>query len=264
MISRKSSLEKELETVLKQEQRYIDKYKEKKESFLNQKLVQKIPDGLKEKLDAAFSKAFFLVFDKGTGIIEKTYKREDLEHGYKVNAYSAEIWENKNTLRTFKKGAAASSRKNLLLSTAEGVGLGVLGIGLPDIPLFTGMILKSIYEVALHYGYAYDTEEERYFILKLIQVSLLYGEELVQENQKTDLFMEMKKLPEGYDMKKQVKDTSSMLSGELLYMKFLQGIPVVGAAGGIYDTVYLQRIMKYVKIKYQKRFLLDKARKRLP
>ena len=51
-------------------------------------------------------------------------------------------------MRTFKKGAAASSRKNLLLSTAEGVGLGVLGIGLPDIP-FTGMILKSIYEVAL-------------------------------------------------------------------------------------------------------------------
>ncbi len=39
MISRKSSLEKELETVLKQEQRYIDKYKEKKESFLNQKLA---------------------------------------------------------------------------------------------------------------------------------------------------------------------------------------------------------------------------------
>ena len=72
MISRKSSLEKELETFLKQEQRYIDKYKEKKESFLNQKLAQKIPDGLQEKLDAAFSKAFFLVFDKGTGIREKT------------------------------------------------------------------------------------------------------------------------------------------------------------------------------------------------
>ena len=52
--------------------------------------------------------------------------------------------------------------------------------------------------------------------------------------------------------------------GELLYMKFLQGNPSGGAAGGIYDTVYLQRIMKYVKIKYQKRFLLDKARKRLP
>ncbi len=128
MISRKSSLERELEIVLKQEQKYIDKYKEKKESFLNQKLAQKIPNGLQEKLDAAFGKAFFLVFDKGTGIIEKTYKKEDLEHGYKVNAYSAEIRENKSTLRTFKKGAAASSRKNLLLSTAEGVGLGGLGI----------------------------------------------------------------------------------------------------------------------------------------
>ncbi len=91
------------------------------------------------------------------------------------------------------------------------------------------MILKSIYEVALHYGYAYDTEEERYFILKLIQVSLLYGEELVQENQKADLFMEMKKLPEEYDIKKQVKDTSSMLSGEAFVYEIPSGNPSGGS-----------------------------------
>ena len=101
MISRKSSLEKELETVLKQEQRYIDKYKEKKESFLNQKLAQKIPMDFRRSWTQHLARLFSLVFDKGTGIIEKTYKREDLEHGYKVNAYSAEIWENKNTLRDF-------------------------------------------------------------------------------------------------------------------------------------------------------------------
>ena len=42
--------------------------------------------------------------------------------------------------------------------------MGVLGIGLPDIPVFTGMILKNIYETALQYGYSYESREEKYFI----------------------------------------------------------------------------------------------------
>lgn len=43
-------------------------------------------------------------------------------------------------------------------------------------------------------------------------------------------------------------------------MKFLQGLPVVGMAGGIYDAIYLQEILAYAKIKYHKRFLLRCSR----
>ena len=56
--------------------------------------------------------------------------------------------------------------------------MGVLGIGLPDIPVFTGMILKNIYETALHYGYSYESREEKYFILLLIQGAISYAETL--------------------------------------------------------------------------------------
>lgn len=143
----------------------------------------------------------------------------------------------------------------------EGVGLGILGIGLPDIPLFTGMILKSIYETALHYGFPYDTEEEKYFILLLIQAALSYGEELEAINDRADRFIMEQTLPHGYDSREQIKETSAVLSGELLYMKFLQGIPVAGVIGGAYDSVYLKRILDYAKLKYRKRFLMykDKA-----
>ena len=48
------------------------------------------------------------------------------------------------------------------------------------------------------------------------------------------------------------------LSKELLYMKFLQGLPVVGAVGGIYDAVYMKRITEYANLKYKKRFLMKK------
>ena len=52
--------------------------------------------------------------------------------------------------------------------------------------------------------------------------------------------------------------TSSLLSKELLYMKFLQGIPIAGAVGGIYDAVYMKRVTEYANLKYKRRFLQGK------
>ena len=43
-------------------------------------------------------------------------------------------------------------------------------------------------------------------------------------------------------------------------MKFLQGIPVAGAAGRIYNVIYLRKIQRYAGMKYRKRFLYDQAR----
>ena len=37
-------------------------------------------------------------------------------------------------------------------------------------------------------------------------------------------------------------------------MKFIQGIPVVGAIGGIYDFIYMSKIAKYAQLKYKRRF----------
>ena len=65
-------------------------------------------------------------------------------------------------------------------------------------------------------------------------------------------------IPEGYDEKIQIERAAEGLSKELLYMKFLQGIPVVGAVGGIYDAVYMKRITEYANLKYKKRFLMKK------
>ena len=37
-------------------------------------------------------------------------------------------------------------------------------------------------------------------------------------------------------------------------MKFLQGIPIVGAAGGAYDAIYMKKVVKYAEMKYRRRF----------
>ena len=52
-----------------------------------------------------------------------------------------------------------------------------------------------------------------------------------------------------------MQQASHALSSELLYMKFLQGIPIAGIIGGVYDAVYLKRIADYADMKYKRRFL---------
>ena len=85
--------------------------------------------------------------------------------------------QSKKSLKAFGKKAEGSGRVNLVVSGAGGVGMGLLGVGIPDIPVFTAMVLKSIYEIALNYGYEYESEGERRFILMLIQGAVSYGQD---------------------------------------------------------------------------------------
>ena len=64
LFEKKTPMEAELAKLEKQETRFLEKRKDKKDSFLNQKLEEKVPAGMQDKLDAAFAKAFQLVFEK--------------------------------------------------------------------------------------------------------------------------------------------------------------------------------------------------------
>lgn len=255
---KKTPLEKEWEAIRKKELKYLSARADKKDSFLNRKLEEKVPEKLQATLDSAFCKAFELIFEKGTGVIEKTYKREEAQKDYQINEFTSQIRQDRKSLKAFSKKARGSGNVNLLISGASGVGMGVLGIGLPDIPLFTGMVLKGIYEIALSYGYSYESEQERFFILTLIQGALSYGDELLEINQRLNEYMRTGRVPECYDRAQQIRDTAGILSKELLYMKFLQGIPIVGAVGGFYDAIYMKQIVEYANLKYQYRFLREK------
>ena len=55
-------------------------------------------------------------------------------------------------------------------------------------------------------------------------------------------------------LNQQIDATAAALSRELLYLKFIQGIPIVGVVGGLSDVHYLHVITDYAKLKYQRRF----------
>ncbi len=258
LFQKKPPLEKEWEALMKEERKFLLSRAEKKDSLLNQKLEQVIPDKLQDTLDAAFAKAFGLIFDKGTGVIEKTYNREDLEQNFQINQFTSDIKKDGKSLKKFSKKAKQSGNRNLLVSGAAGIGMGAIGVGIPDVPVFIGMVLKSVYEIALNYGYRYDTPEEQYFILLLVETAVSHGREMIERNQEVDRYIKTEQMPEPYNREKQIKLTSARLSKELLYMKFLQGVPIVGVVGGAYDVVYLKQITDYAALKYRRRFLTKK------
>lgn len=253
---KRNDWEKEWTQLSRREQAYLRKNENKKDSALNRKLEQHIPPTLQNTLDGAFCKAFALVFEKGTGVIQKTYNRDKKRAGAKSRRTDAAQKGDRSTLRAFEKDSSLSHGKNLAISGVEGVGLGLLGIGIPDIPLFTAMILKSLYELADGYGFPHDTLNEKLFLLRLIEGALSYGEDLKAVNAALDRYIGLGRWQAGDSLNDQISRTSQCLSGELLYMKFLQGIPVAGAVGGAYDVFYLHRIQTYARMKYYKRFLL--------
>ena len=71
-VSRINPVEKELQRLEKQEQAFLNKHSDKSNSKINQLIEDKVPDKLQETLEKSFAKAFNLIFEKGTGIIEKT------------------------------------------------------------------------------------------------------------------------------------------------------------------------------------------------
>lgn len=256
-----SALDKEWAKVEKDEGRFITKQLDKEDSKLNKFLEDKVPASLQSTLDAAFAKAFHTVFEKGTDLIEKTYKKEEIEKDYKINSYTASVKENKKTLKAFSKKASGAGKANLLISGASGIGMGVLGVGIPDIVVFTSLMLRSLYEISLSYGFNYKDAEEKKFILLVIQGAVTHDTKLLNINEELNHFIEHGYFKSNIQLEECVKETASCLSKELLYMKFLQGIPLVGAVGGAYDVVYLKQVNKYAELKYRRRFFAGKKQR---
>jgi len=255
ILKRKSPWEREYQEVWKQEQHFLKRYEMKPETVIDQKVAEIVPDKLMETLHGAFEKAFGVVFEKGNGVIQKASRQAERRQTYQVNAYAADLRENRKHLRAFSKAANRSGQGNALISGMAGIGMGVFGIALPDIPFFTAMLLKSVYETAESFGFPCEGEE-RLYALKVIQTALSDGERLLERNRELDTYAQTGVWPSETSMKAQIQATARQLSEAVLYGKALQNVPVVGAVGGAGDAVCLHRVQRYAAIKYRKRFLI--------
>ena len=249
--------EKEWAALQKREQTYLARQSEYKSPRLKQLLEGKVPPKLQNTLNTAFVKAFALMFEKGSPLLERTIPTSEISKQYQENQFSAALRRDRKSLRAFSRRSGKAEAIHLTLSGVEGIVFGALGVGIPDIPVFTGVMLRSLYEMAGHFGFPYNTPQEQYFQLLLIQGAFSYGEELLACNRELNRFIDTPALPDQFDRSDQINKTAQLLSQQLLYMKFLQGIPIVGVAGGAYDAVCLNRVQRFAKLKYQRRLLLN-------
>ena len=254
MIKRKTPLQKELILLEKQEKRYLEHRQSQSDSKLNKFLEDKVPDKLQKTLEKAFASAFKLIFVKGVSVIEKTYKKQEIEKDFKVQDYASQIKNDRKSLRAIRKNAGNTGKMNTLASGTAGLGMGLIGVGIPDVPVFTGFLLRSIYQIALKYGFSYEEEQEKKWILLLIQGAASYGEQQKTADKAVESYIQNGFFDSCNSLDEIIQETAQILSGELLYMKFLQGIPIVGVVGGAFDFKYMKEITTYAEIKYRKRY----------
>jgi len=256
--------------------RYIKKLEKQEQKFLNakekgwlrekigpasQKVAEKIPPELLKTLNEAFYKAFAMIFVKGSKVIEKTYDKEKIQKQHDVNNYAIEKLGPKKYLKEIDGQVRRSQRLNTALSVLEGTGLGLLGLGIPDIPLFISMLLKNIYETALAYGFDYEKEEEKIYLLLLINGAVLKGERRQIYNAKADkvaAYIQWQ-IPVDIKFEDLLKETANNLAEVMLLGKYIQGLPVVGVYGGWQNFSLMQEISCYARLKYKQRYLKVKS-----
>lgn len=253
---RLKAIEKELRAVEKQEKKLQKAAQKTKPSPLKTTLENKIPQKVYFGLESTFFKGFSMVFSQGRGIIEKTYKKEEIQNNHAIRDYAVQLKGGRKELKQIHKSAKRSDSLNVVVTTAEGIALGALGIGMPDIVLFLSTLLRGIYETALNYGYDYEVRTEQYLILKMMAAALTYGDNWAPANEEVDALMQMQELAvTEEELNTQLRETASVFAMDMLLIKFIQGLPVVGILGGVANPVYYNRVVKYVQLKYRKRYL---------
>lgn len=257
----KHMLRKQLALIEKREKKLLI---EKEANIIQEKvnpLVEKvqliIPPKLKSTMEVAFFKGFALIFEKGVPYIEKTYNKDKLQLEHDINHMAMERRPSRKYMKQMDKSSSRSNFVNSSIAMFEGGLLGFLGIGIPDIPLFLSVLLKSVQEIAISYGYSYEKEEEKIYLLALICGALAKGEEKEYYMNFIDDIGTLNDSKKAFEYTQQeiMEEASDYLAESLLTAKFIQGIPIVGIVGGAINPIIVQKVTIFAKLKYKKRYL---------
>ena len=226
-------------------------------------LEEKIPPAVRQGLETAFQKAFALLLGPGgTGVLKRTYGKKKLEEAQRLWSEGLSPGEARRTLRRMERQGAAARAAEVWAAGLEGTALGLLGIGLPDIPLFLGLLLRSLYQSAARYGFSPESPEERAYLLLVLQTALAQGEERRALSRRADQLG--RALDHGWPvsagLEEETRAAAALLSRRLLVLKFVQGIPLAGAVGGPANLLLSREVSRWGAMKYRKRFLEKKVR----
>ena len=94
-------------------------------------------------------------------------------------------------------------------------------------------------------------------ILKMMAASLSTGGDWFSRNREVNDLLRLDDCEiSAEEFEKQIQQTSQVFAMDMLLLKFVQGLPVVGILGGAANPLYYSRVMRYVQLKYRRRYLL--------
>ena len=93
------------------------------------------------------------------------------------------------------------------------------------------------------------------FVLAVIEAACSAGEAQQERDRELNRLIETGRAPASWTKKGRREAAAAALAGQVLYLKFLQGVPVAGAVGGAYNAPVLRRVLRYAGLKYRRRFL---------
>lgn len=227
---------------------------QKKIQPMKEKTVEKIPEKMEQTFQVAFEKGFCYLFEKGTPFVEKISGKEKRLKKFDLNQYWLNRDAEKRSLCQFEKEAAGSMLINQSVAAAEGTVLGMFGIGLPDIPIFLGVILKTVYEIGFSFGYGNETEAEQCYILSLICLASAPQEKTQDYLCRSRQIGDEEKRTSGTS-REWMMEASGLLAQKLVLAKVVQGFPIVGVAGGLTNYSLISRIGTVSQLEYKRRFL---------
>ena len=220
------------------------------------KIEQHLPAQGVDAAEAAFQKGFEMIFEKGLPLVERIAGGEKRRLWGKENAKRLMGEGFQSSLKEMDRQARGALMQNQAATLAEGGGLGLLGIGIPDIPVFLGMLLRTLCQVGASYGFEFQSPGERLYLLSLLRLSATGGEQRLLAAQETDQLArwldENGPAPEETESES-IARTSRLLARAVTPVKLLQGIPVVGAAGGAANLGALTRLGETARLKYRQR-----------
>lgn len=256
-VKHRALIRRELLKIQTEEQKLRKKAETAKPANWKKALEEKIPDKVYMGLETAFCTGFTLVFHHGRKLIELTYRKENLKQEHVLRDQAVQLDASHRDFKQMQNNVRKTAAINMAVTTAEGMALGALGVGMPDVVLFLSTLLKGVYETALHYGFEYETPGEQYLILRMLSASLKTGRTWLWEDGKVDDLLKQDAIAVDSEvLAEQIRKTASAFAVDMLVLKFIQGMPVVGILGGAANPLYYRKVMEYVQRKYRKRYLI--------
>lgn len=237
---------------IREENRWRRRAAHRQPGELRTRLEAKVPQTVRHTLTSAFGAAFSAAL-AGEPLLRRTASPKAEAQRLAQADRQLHAPERFGSVRSTGRAAVVPAAA---AAAVRGTGLGLLGIGLPDIPLFAASLLRSMGQIARGYGYGTSTRRERRIMLLMLEAALTDGPDYAGAAERLD--QAMAGSPSGEIPEQELSDrVAGKLADRLLYAKFLQGIPLAGAVGGVLDSRLTAQLLDYAALKYNRRFLLD-------